>query len=237
LTGPLTIATVLKSGGDYGAAHVRVLHNALMQWCPGYDVGGMVCLTDTPRAVRDYAEPVQLKMNLPGWWSKMELFQRGIFPGPVIYFDLDTLIVGPLGSLVDLALRTPEIGPLMLRGNHPYNKQFSFPSSGLMMWDQDQMAHVLDEFKKADPHQAIRKQKKVKKGGGQQGDQGFIRQVINPPKIQDYLSKGYIRFKREYRKQGPRVLKGCSVFCWTGRPRIDTPEHPFINSYWRRFNV
>jgi len=236
LTGPLTIATVLKSGGDYGAAHVRVLHNALMQWCPGYDVGSMVCLTDTPRAVRDYAKPVSLKMNLSGWWSKMELFQRKLFPGPVIYLDLDTLIVGPLGGLVDLALKTPEIGPLMLQGKHPYNEQLNYPASGLMMWNQNQMSHVLDQFKKVGPRRVIRRQKKATHGAGQQGDQGFIRQVINPPKIQDYLPERYIRFKREYRKSTD-VWPGCNVLCWSGQPRINAPGHPFINSYWRRFDV
>jgi hypothetical protein len=36
----------------------------------------------------------------PGWWAKIDLFQPGRFSGRVVYFDLDTVIVGSLDALV-----------------------------------------------------------------------------------------------------------------------------------------
>ena len=35
----------------------------------------------------------------PGWWAKINLFAPGMFDGPVLYFDLDTMPVGTLDGL------------------------------------------------------------------------------------------------------------------------------------------
>jgi hypothetical protein len=233
----ITIVTVLKSGGDYRPAHVRTAHNALKEQLAGYDLGGMVCLTDIPAEVEAYAEPVELTMDLPGWWSKLEVFQRGLFPGPVIYMDLDTLLLGPLDDLVDLAVRTKKQGPMMLRGRHPRARENNWPASGLMVWYRDQMAHVLDRFTEIGPRRAIREQQKAGRGAGQRGDQGFIRKVMDPPKLQDYLPPGYIKFKLDYEYGGYGAVGDAAILCWSGKPRVDAPKHPFIDSYWRRLSA
>ena len=44
------------------------------------------------------------RYKLPGWWSKMCLFNRDLYHpnSKMIYFDLDTIITGDLGPLIDL---------------------------------------------------------------------------------------------------------------------------------------
>lgn len=42
----------------------------------------------------------------PGWWSKLLLFRYA--SGPCLYFDLDTVIVGPLDGLVSRRLAMPK---------------------------------------------------------------------------------------------------------------------------------
>ncbi len=91
--GPLTIACVLKSGGDFEpwmvdrlrrqvGSHLRQAHS-------------FVCLSDCDlsgpwREIRR----IPLEDDWTGWFSKLELFKHDL--GPTVYFDLDTAIVGPL---------------------------------------------------------------------------------------------------------------------------------------------
>jgi hypothetical protein len=73
--------------------------------------------------------------DFPGWWCKMEIFQE---KGPVLYFDLDTVIVDDLTPLIDVAK------------NHRFVtlRDFNSPkrvASGVMAWNGD-MSHIYDEF-------------------------------------------------------------------------------------------
>lgn len=99
----LTVACVLKSGGHYDAEYVErlrdgVRNNLIIPY-------RFVCLSD----VDVPCERIELKYDLPGWWSKMELFRPDI-PEDILYFDLDTVIVGDLTPLTDMTV------PRMLRG-------------------------------------------------------------------------------------------------------------------------
>lgn len=68
-----------------GLEYVTRMRNMIMRWAkPPYE---FVCLRDEG----DY----------PGWWSKIELFRPGRFKGRVVYFDLDSVVVGPLDQLVE----------------------------------------------------------------------------------------------------------------------------------------
>jgi len=92
----LTVACVLKSGGQYDAEWVAILRAAVarhMSWQHRF-----VCLTDMDVSGTD-AEAVPLEENWPGWWSKIELFRPDLFDGPMLYLDLDSVIVGDLSGL------------------------------------------------------------------------------------------------------------------------------------------
>ena len=88
----ITIATVLRSGGDYRPEHVRALADMCGRFAPAHR---FVVLTDQCYAFAEdeEIEARPLKRDWPGWWAKMELFA---LPGPVLFFDLDTVIVRSL---------------------------------------------------------------------------------------------------------------------------------------------
>lgn len=92
----LVVACVLRSGGIYDVEWVRKLRDGVARnlTLPHW----FVCLSDIDVPVYR-CERIQLTNNWPGWWSKLEMFRPGLFDGPVLYFDLDTVVVGSLDAI------------------------------------------------------------------------------------------------------------------------------------------
>lgn len=98
----LIYACVLKSGGVYSGAHVEALHSMLQTHASGRYL--MVCLNDVWEGTEQlpWVSVPLLHANWRGWWAKLELFRRDWRKGhAVIYFDLDTVIVGDPIRLLD----------------------------------------------------------------------------------------------------------------------------------------
>lgn len=113
----ITVACVLRSGGDYDAEYVERLRHGVDSHLSGH---AFVCLSDLP------CESIPLTSDWPGWWAKMELFK---LPGPVLYFDLDTVIVG---DLADVALQALTGVTMLADFYRPERAQ-----SGVMSWGGD----------------------------------------------------------------------------------------------------
>src|SRR6185369_16858814 len=92
----LTVACVLKSGGIYDATWVSRLRDGVARHLPVDH--RFVCLSD----IEVPCERIPLEHDWPGWWSKIELLK---LPS-VLFFDLDTAIVGSLDDIARHALRT-----------------------------------------------------------------------------------------------------------------------------------
>jgi len=116
----MIVATVLRSGGIYTPEWVTRLKSAVDKHLPGVP---FVCMTDMD--VPGVA-CLPLSEGWPGWWSKINLFQPGLFAGDVVLFmDLDTLVVGDLGPLA--AFTKPFA---MIRDYH----EPAFGQSCAMLW-------------------------------------------------------------------------------------------------------
>ena len=102
----LTVATVLRSGGDFKPEHVHRLYRQVEEHLTvPYK---FVCLTDTkPSAlIRRHDVYIEfLEHDWPGWWAKLELFR---IDGPVLYFDLDMTIVGNIDKLAQAVIDLEE---------------------------------------------------------------------------------------------------------------------------------
>lgn len=144
----MKICCVLKSGGEYGEKHVENLRLMCQRWIPDVE---FVCLTDIKSPL---FECVPLTENLPGWWSKMELFDK-FRDGSWLFFDLDTIIRKPVS--LDFLSRKKFV---ILRDFYRGRSIKSAMGSGVMFWDGDH-SWIWDDFK-------------VRGRTGFRGDQDFL---------------------------------------------------------------
>lgn len=183
----LTVACVLKIGGDYDAEYVERLRDGVAANLTGHR---FVCLSD----VDVPCERVPLVQDWPGWWSKLELFQH--LTGPTLYFDLDTVITGPLDELAACAW-----GFAMLR-DFAYPQSFA---SGVMAWSGDH-GYLAEGFTlEAAASYCV---------PGRWGDQGWIAERADPRPLQAEVPGQIVS-----RKYGLRHPKEERVVCFHGLPR------------------
>lgn len=94
----VTVACV-KQGAKYPSEYVNILRAMVGKNL--HKLHRFVCLTDDPQGLDEGIEVIPLTENLPGWWSKLELFKPGQFEGRVLYLDLDVVVTGPLDPLAE----------------------------------------------------------------------------------------------------------------------------------------
>lgn len=124
----MQIATVLRSGGQYHEGHACWLAQQVQRVSPEARV---VCLTDFPAsAFPPSIEVVPLRHDWPGWWSKMEVLGPSI-SGPVLYLDLDVVLLGSLKPLWDVRVST------LLRG---FVQRDAINSSVMYLRERDRLS-------------------------------------------------------------------------------------------------
>lgn len=204
----ITVACVLKSGGIYDASWVEKLKSGVGQHLKMPH--RFVCLAD----VDVPCERIPLRHDWAGWWSKIELFK---IMDPVLFFDLDTLIVGDISGL---AKQAEEWGLTALRDFYrPDGIQ-----SAVMGWGVD-MHRVYDLF--ADDPAGW--QAKI----GDRGDQGFLESALNLPGVwrwQDTLPGQVVSYKGHCRNGIPADAR---AICLHGFPKFsDMPENDPVRVAW-----
>lgn len=151
----LTVACVLKSGGIYNAEWVRKLRDGIGRHLTIEH--RFVCLSD----VDVPCDRIPLKQNWPGWWSKLELFNE--LKGPALYFDLDTVPVGPLDKIGSHAHKFTMA--------HEFYRPHLFCSTA-MAWCGD-YSYLPEAFADA-PAKTAHHYDKELPSSGRIGDQAFI---------------------------------------------------------------
>lgn len=208
----LTVATVLRSGGVYDSGWVSRLKVQVEEYLPVDHK--FVCLSD----VDIPCERVPLEHNWPGWWSKMELFLH--LDGPVLYFDLDTLILGDLRDIADKCY---------MWGSFWILRDFYRPTglgSGVMGWSNRSVVEQWGKTFSEDPQHWM--------GLCQnRGDQNFIeRQEHRYTRTwQDVLPGQFVSYKADkcYNVQPPHAR----VLCFHGKPKPpDLPPDNWARRYW-----
>lgn len=211
------VACVLKSGGDFDAEYVERLRDGVKKY-----LGiRFVCLSD----VDVPCERIPLTQNLPGWWSKMELFRPDI-EGDIFYLDLDTVIVGDLRPVVALE------GVRMLNGD--LSAVMTLPQACRSVvwqkWIEDPKKHM-DAFGYDKDRRDIAKRATLNYDLSNIGDQAFIRRIL---KAEPYPYGSFLTWldvkPKEQTFRGPTVLTkapqvrlpsnlAAVIFCARPRPR------------------
>jgi len=115
----------MKWGGKYGADYVNRLYGMVARRLAG--PFGFLCLTDDAAGVRPEVTCAPIPA-LPAYptspergWAKIAAFSptlAPLLPGPVLYLDLDVVIVGGLDALFDL----PGAFPIIRDWYHPMGR-------------------------------------------------------------------------------------------------------------------
>lgn len=198
----LTVCCVLRSGGpEYRPEHVVALaHGVQKHLSISYR---FVCLTDIPDSLPSVLiDTIRLQHNWPGWWSKIELFNR--FKGQTFYLDLDTVVVDDIENLV-------------LDHRFTVLENFWSPSrigSGLMAWNMD-LSEIYHRFR-ADPSGFMREYRTLERWG----DQGFIK-YHTPVELDLWQTKfpnKIVSYRKDVEPLG-RVPDEAAIVCFGGKCR------------------
>lgn len=194
---------VCLNAGDYlgmGQKYVEILCDSVLRNLPPEVKFKFICFTDDPNPYENGIEKRDLHPELKGWWHKLSLFKKGVFPegDRVIFFDLDTVITSALDEIVKYD------GPFaILRDAYrPDGWQ-----SSVMAWTPSEATeHIWNSFEAVGFPDI--------KGG----DQAWIERTYNNPDFwQDIFPDKFVSYKVQAKEEIP---KGASVvfFHWKPRP-------------------
>lgn len=200
----VNVVCVLRSGGIYTPEWVRKLSAQLQRWAPPHRFW---CFTDMPGEVQHYCEPVELRESPPGgWWAKAAVFgpwaQLHFRGQPVVYYDLDTLLVGPQDGLFAIASQ-PDQPVTLIDDLYTPDKL----ASGLGCWTggHEQADEVHEALVEALQHRQRRRRMDL-----------TLRQVIpnDQPRLQQLWPGRIFSLKRGPAERG--IPAGASVVCAHG---------------------
>jgi hypothetical protein len=158
----LTVSCVLRSGGIYTAEWVAKLQRGVARHLTLPH--RFVCLSD----VEVPCERIPLRHDWPGWWSKLNLFAE-FTDGPVLYFDLDTIVVGSLDAIA------ARISPCPFIMAHEYYRPHLLCSTA-MAWDGD-YSRICSEFAFKPDAEMHYYDKVLPSQEGRIGDQAWIEDI------------------------------------------------------------
>lgn len=201
----MIVTTVLKSGGEYNENHVLNIRKMVEKYVP-HDA--FICLTD----MKPDCTIIPLRHGWKGWWSKLELFR---LRGPVLYFDLDTIIVKSMAQTIRKASGKSFV---ILRDFYRGERDKKAMQSSVMYWEGDMSAVYTGFFCKYAAH--------VPDIVEFHGDQNYLEKaVMNAEYWQDFTG-GIVSYKCDVLMRGLKNGDECIVF--HGKPR---PWHQQIVPY------
>lgn len=220
----IDVACVIHSDG-YDWQYVQNLHNALPR------------VLSQPVRFHVYTEPHRnvpphmIKHCLsewPGiaghrrsWWYKLQLFDSSLFSGPLLYFDLDVVLIRPMDWVQKL---DPDYLWTCRDFRYLQRPGVSNVNSSVMWFDTTKFDWVWQQFQREDINRIIKQFP---------GDQDYLQHVINHNQrrffedryFQSYRWQvqggGYDFVRRRHRQpQQPDSISGdCAVVVFHGQPK------------------
>lgn len=237
LNGPVDCACVIH-GDAYDWIYVERLYNMLNRHI---SVGiRLHVYTEAHRSVPGHMikhDLVDWGISGPkrSWWYKMQLFNSAHHAGPLLYFDLDTVIVRNIDWMCGLPLQyfwAVQDFKYLWRPSH------QAINSSVMWWDTRKYAHVWNDFTKQDLFGTVKKYT---------GDQDYLNIAIPNPQVRFFdptrikswrwqcLNGGYDFKRRIYQNpdSGTFLTKDNSVLIFHGKPKPADLDDSVINTHWK----
>jgi FkbM family methyltransferase len=184
-----------------GKEYVEILYDMVRRNLSTKVEGRFICFTNDGEPYADGIIKRRLYPGLTGWWNKMYLFKPGLFDegDRIIYFDLDTCIVGGLDDIINYMGNFGILRDAYRNGGY---------QSSIMMWK----ANYPDVWDKFEQHDFL---------PCPGGDQEFIEFVTKDDGkpldiLQDLYPDCFLSYKKEATKKIP---KGAKVVYFHGQPR------------------
>jgi hypothetical protein len=169
------------------------------------------------------------------WWYKMQLFNTAHHAGPLLYFDLDTVIVNNIDWIFGLSLQhfwTVRDFKYLWRPTH------QGVNSSIMWWDTRQFDYVWKNFAQKDLAYIMKQN---------QGDQDYITRAIDSRNLRFFntnsvkswrwqcVDGGYDFKQRIYKtpNSGTTITADTSVLIFHGRPKPDQIADPAVLCHWQ----
>lgn len=164
-----------------------------------------ICFTDNPRGIEFETKPI----SGDGWFAKLYLFKE-FNEGLVIFFDLDTLI---LGNIDFMARFKGEFACL-----RDFYREKGY-GSGVMMWKGGFGHSITDDYEK-DGQPMV-----------EGGDQIYLEQKIPKAKrLQDMYPDKFVSYKAHSMTGKP---KKASVVCFHGYPKPSDFTYGWVHEAWK----
>jgi len=173
--------------------------------------------------------------NKRNWWYKMQLFNTEHHSGPLLYFDLDTVIL----QNIDWVVQSPLEYFWAIRDFKYLWKPTHYGiNSSIMWWDTSKFGHVWSEFNQRDFKSILRKY---------HGDQDFITDAIlqSERRLLDYnrikswrwqaFNGGYDFIGKTHHvpSAGTQIDSYTSVLVFHGHPKPDKISDLAITQHWQ----
>ncbi|MFC3072360.1 hypothetical protein [Shinella pollutisoli] len=221
----ITVACVLKSGGVYTADWVRKLRAGVARHLS--TAHRFACLTDMEQEV-DAAgvEAISLPELWPGWWSKICLWHPSVgLTGRVLYFDLDSIVVGSLDRIASF--------PHRFTMAHDFS--VGHACSTAMAWNGD-FSFITEAFR-ADPKGIARRYDRMLASEKRIGDQAFIEdQLLSHGEeillFDQVAGERSIASYKVDRCQGAPCI-GAAVVAFHGKPKPHEIKTGWVPEIWR----
>jgi hypothetical protein len=213
----INVCCVLRKGGKvgYDASWVEKLNNSLLRnlTIPF----NFYCLSDCDVP----CSRIPLENIGEGYWAKLQLFRYGLFEGPVLFFDLDTIICNNINDLVTNITNQNKF--LMWR-----DPDYSLSSSAIMYWNGD-YSFIYDEYlKKKDYFES-----EFSNGNPKRliGDQAVISTLVDHLYINDFCPQEWIQVmqKKEKDYSKARIL----IFRKAHTKPSTMTHHKIVQEHWK----
>jgi len=168
------------------------------------------------------------------WWNKLQMFAPGHFSGPVLYFDLDVVIVRSIQWMREL---DPQTFWAIRDFRRLWRPNWHGINSSVMMWSGPLWHHLVRDI---DPEilPGIRRQ--------HAGDQDYLTAVLPRDRVgffpEDRIQSwrwqvqdgGMDMRTRQYHRPGAGAVPGpeTDIVIFHGRPKPHQISGPWIDQHW-----
>lgn len=204
---------ICLNAGNYlgrGKQYVEILRDMVFRNLSDDVKAKFTVFTDDPENYPGIHKRPLPHPGLGGWWNKLALFKKDLFPeeDTIIFMDLDTVITGPLDDIVKY------------KGNFAILRDAYRPNglqSSVMIWKGDH-SHIWDSYEIAEFPNI------------HGGDQIWIEQTVHKYDIlQEIFPQSFVSYKVSARKEIP---SGAKVVFFHGLPRPHEAQG-WVPKFWK----